>query len=284
MSDQNEALEKLGITNVRNASSNTTAAVSNIFEPPAELVSLPTRGYLYKDVTNDADILERGSVRVRPMTVNEEKILNTPRLVKSGQALDMIFRNCIKSSIDPGELTSSDRVYLMLWLRSVSYGNIYKFWIQSQDPSSQGKFQTQVDLSKHPITEFEDPNIREPFEVVLPASKMKVQFRLPRGKDEIEIMRLQNEEKQTLGAIDQSSVYRLMNVITRIELPDGSEVDKKMYAKVISSWIARDAGTLRNKLVEVDCGIQDIKVSDPRTGYEFETSIPITEDFFRVTE
>ena len=282
MSDTNEQLARLGINSLKNAGTNLSTATS-IFEPPAELVVLPTHGYLYKNDTTDPDVLA-GNIRIRPMTVNEEKILSTPRLVKSGQALDMIFRNCIKSDISPGDLTSSDRVYLMLYLRSISYGNIYKFWIQSQDPENDNKFQFEVDLSKHPIDEFEDPTIVEPFSVVLPVSKMKVCFRLPRGKDETEIIRLQNEEKQTIGAVDSSGVYRLMNVIIRIETADGQEIDKKMYSKVISSWITRDAGTLRNKITEVDCGIQDIVVADPKTGKTFTTSIPITEDFFRVTE
>jgi hypothetical protein len=205
-------------------------------------------------------------------------------LVKTGQALDLIFRNCIKSRIDPTELLSSDRVYLMLWLRSISYGNIYKFWIQSQDPSAtQKRIQWEVDLSKQPIREFTDPTIQEPFTIVLPYSKKTVVYRLPRGKDEVEMMKLQNQTK-ALDAIDQSGVQRLISVIVAIVNADGTQIDRKMYNREISGWVTRDASELRNALNDNDCGIEPIMIQDPNTGYEFEVQIPITEDFFRVTK
>lgn len=289
-------LEAMGITTVKNkntsspsiepsmsASIGYTAPINNN-EPPAEYVELPSHGFMYKSVTDDPDVLEKGRILIRPMTVEEEKILNTPRLVKTGQALDLIFRNCIKSRIDPTELLSSDRVYLMLWLRSISYGNIYKFWIQSQDPSAtQKRIQWEVDLSKQPIREFTDPTIQEPFTIVLPYSKKTVVYRLPRGKDEVEMMKLQNQTK-ALDAIDQSGVQRLISVIVAIVNADGTQIDRKMYNREISGWVTRDASELRNALNDNDCGIEPIMIQDPNTGYEFEVQIPITEDFFRVTK
>ena len=109
------------------------------------------------------------------MTVHEEKILSTTRLVKS-QALDMIFQNVIESKgkggtpLDVTQLLSSDRVFIMLWLRSVSYGNGYKFNIQC--PSCQQRFEHVVDLSNHPIKELDKENpITEPLTFTFPLSK-----------------------------------------------------------------------------------------------------------------
>jgi len=290
MSDS-EKLKELGITNTANTSpgetksfNNTATSGSNLmFEPDAELVEIPSHGYLYKNVTNDPDILERGSLRIRPMTVHEEKILTTSRLVRSGQALDLIFRNCIKSNIDPGELLSSDRVYIMLWLRSISYGNIYKFWLQSQDPSNPGRFQWEVDLEKHAIKELVDADIMEPFEVELPISKITLQFRLPRGKDELEIIKMNNQPK---GAddTDDTIVKRLSSIIIKATKANGEEIPSNLYDPMVNSMVARDASIFRNKIDEIDCGIEDIHVEDPQTGFAFSTSIPITEDFFRITE
>lgn len=288
MSDADK-LKELGIENVANAGpgnkgfkNNATAGSNLMFEPDAELVEIPSHGYLYKDVTSDPDIIERGSLRVRPMTVHEEKILTTSRLVRSGQALDLIFRNCIKSDIDPGELLSSDRVFIMLWLRSISYGNIYKFWIQSQDPSNPGRFQWEVDLSQHPIKEFGDEDISEPFEFTLP-SGYKIWFRLPRGKDELEIIKMNNQPKG-LEDTDETIVKRLSSIIIKAERKTGEEIPSNQYDAFINSLVARDASAFRQELERLDAGVEDIRVSDPRTGYEFTTSIPITEDFFRVTE
>jgi hypothetical protein len=43
------------------------------------------------------------------MTGEEEQILSTPRWVKKGKAIDMIFRRCIKEPINTDELLSVDR-------------------------------------------------------------------------------------------------------------------------------------------------------------------------------
>ena len=261
-----------------------TSAPSNefFFEPGSELVEIPSHGLLYKNVTDDIDILEKGSIRIRPMTVKEEKILTTTRLVKSGQALDLIFKNVIKSKIEPEELLSSDRVFIMLWLRSVSYGNIYKFNLQC--PSCQGRFEYEVDLGDHAITEFTDKDIKEPFELTLPVSKFKIQYRLPRGKDEIEIIKLQNQPKK-LNDSDDSIVRRLSSILLKVENSEEKEVPKSLYQGFVESLIARDASAFRNDLEKNDCGVEDIKnISCPHCGHEYDTPIPITESFFRASE
>lgn len=257
---------------------------SLMFEPAAELVEIPSRGYLYKGTTTDPEILEKGGIRVRPMTVHEEKILSTPRLVKSGQALDMVFRNVIKSQIDPSNLLSSDRVFVMLWLRNISYGNVYKFSIQCQNQNCQKKFETEIDLNKHPIKELTDPNISEPFEITLPVSKFKLIFRLPRGIDEIEIIKMQNQPKK-IDDTDDSIVKRLSSVVLKIIKPDGIELPINQKDLFIESMVARDASTFRNKLEELDCGIEDIKdIVCPFCEQQFNATIPITENFFRTTD
>ena len=170
----------------------------------------------------------------------------------------------------------------MLWLRSVSYGNVYKFWLQSQDPANPGKFQWEVNLDAHPIKEFENPEISEPFKMTTP-SGYNIEFRLPRGKDELEIIKLQNQPKG-LEDTDDTIVKRLSSILIKVTTKDGTEIPKSQFDPFINSLVARDASALRNAIDEIDCGVEDIEVTDPQTGFEFSTSIPITEDFFRVTE
>lgn len=260
-----------------------------IFEPAAELVEIPSHGYLYKDITDDPEILEKGAIRIRPMTVHEEKILATARLVKSGQALDMVFANVIKSKgkgderLDPGMLLSSDRVYIMLWLRSISYGNIYKFNLICPSTLCQKRFEFEVDLNNHPISEITDASISEPFEFELPFTKHKLSFRLPRGRDEIEIIKLQNQPKK-MNEIDDSIVKRLSSIIFEIFDPEGNKLPTKHIDPFVESMIAGDASSFRNELERIDSGIEDIKgIQCPHCDYEFDTPIPITENFFRTS-
>lgn len=263
-------------------------AQSSVFLPPAEFVELPSHGILYGGITDDPDILDKGGLKIRPMTVNEEKILSTTRLVKSGQALDMVFQNVITSTgkagqpLDVGQLLSSDRVFIMLWLRSVSYGNEYKFDIQC--PSCQQRFEESVDLSAHPIKEMsKESPISEPLVFELPISKYILTYRLPRGVDEIELIKLGNAAKK-VNQTDDSIVRRLQSLIFKIER-DGVEVPKNQHSSFIESMIAGDASAFRQELERVDAGVEDIKgITCPSCGYEFDTSIPITESFFRTTE
>jgi hypothetical protein len=292
-----EKLKELGIENLANIKAggiqkaapsssykNTATGDSKLmFEPDAELVDLPSHGYLYKSITDDPDIIERGQIRIRPMTVHEEKILTTARLVKTGQALDLIFRNCIKSRIDPGEMLSSDRVFVMLWLRSISYGNIYRFFVNTQDPASQiGKFEVEVDLSNHPIKEMEDPNIKEPFEVTLP-SGYKITYRLPRGKDEVEIIKMNNQPKG-ISDTDETIVKRLSSIIVEAKKKDGTVIPQTQYDSFVDSLVTRDASAFRKAIDNVDCSVEQIQVTDPSTGYSWDMELPITESFFSVSD
>ncbi len=260
---------------------------STMFLPPAEFIELPSHGLLYHNITDDPDILEKGGIRIRPMTVNEEKILSTTRLVKSGQALDMIFQNVIQSKgkngapLDASQLLSSDRVFIMLWLRSISYGNEYKFNIQC--PSCQQRFEQAVDLSNHPVKEMDTTNPpREPFTFTLPFANYTLTYRLPRGVDEIELIKMGNAAKK-VNQTDDSIVKRLHSLILKVE-KDGQEIPTHQIGAFVESMIGGDASAFRQELEKVDAGIEDIKdIACPSCGYEFDSPIPITENFFRST-
>jgi hypothetical protein len=285
MATDAEKLEQLGITKVANAKAGHSPIKQAIsvnsdlmFEPEAENIEIPSKNYLYRDILKDNDALQNGYLKIRPMTVNEEKILTTNRLVKTGQALDLIFSNCIKTDIDPAEILSSDRVFIMLWLRKISYGEKYRFWVQSQDPSNQSRFEWEIDLNTIGVKSFNDPEIREPFTTKLP-SGYEITFRLPRGKDELEIIKMGNQPKG-MDSTDETIVKRLSSIIIEAKLKDGKVIPPTQYDSFINSLITRDASAFREAIDEIDCGIDDIEIIDPQTGYTWTQSIPITASFF----
>ena len=251
-----------------------------VMEPPAEVVELPSHGALYKDVTDDPDILE-GKIRIRPMTLTEEKILATTRLIKTGQALDMVFRNCIKSKIDPLDLLSSDRLYLMFYLRGISYGNEYTFTLRCPNPNCGRQFRYTVDISQQPVKEMGE-DIEEPIKVELPKTKAIIYYHLPRGRDEVALRKLEEKTLHT-SDVDNSATERFIRLIDRIEAPDGTELEKKEWRSFLNSLIAYDISYLREDMSEKDGGIEAIKsLTCPYCAEEFDADIPITVDFFRV--
>ena len=152
-------------------------------EPPAEEVTLPSKGKFYKGIIAD----KKGKLLIRPMTLKEEKIFTTERLLKNGQAIDMVFRNCIKTpGIDTTEILSSDRMFLLFFLRAISYGTIYA--VKTKCPGCGTDNENKLDIAKLPINEPPEA-LTDPFNMTLPSSNLNITMRLSRGRDESEMIK-----------------------------------------------------------------------------------------------
>src|SRR5690606_17492699 len=85
------------------------AALSKLSDPNQwEEFEFPSKGRFYTDIPP--------VVHIRPMTGEEEQILATPRFVKKGKAIDMIFDRCIREKINTEDLLSVDRTHLLIYL------------------------------------------------------------------------------------------------------------------------------------------------------------------------
>jgi len=252
------------------------------FEPPAEEVELPSHGYLYQNATSDKLVLN-GKLLIRPMTMTEEKILSTNRLIKTGQALNMVFRNCIKSDIDPEDLLSSDRIFLMYWLRAISYGPEYTFTLRCPNPTCPvGKFKYTVDISKQPVKEM-SADIKEPIELKLKRSGATIFYNLSRGRTETQARQLRNKKLINATDIDNTSTERLGLLIKKIVTPQGEELEVSKWNMFLNSLIGEDSSIIRDDMNEKDAGIEPIKnIRCPHCDEEFDEDIPITTEFFRV--
>lgn len=260
----------------------TSTAPVPSFEPPAEMVALPSRGHAYAGVTKDEDILS-GHIKVRPMTLTEEKILATNRLIKTGQALDMVYSNCIKSDINPLDLLSSDRLFIMFYLRGISYGHDYTFTIRCPNITCTKKFKYTVDISKQEIKEIEH-ELEYPLQVTLPRSGATIYYRLPTGRVEKEVRNLQESRQKAVDDVDDSATDRLKLLIERIVDPNGDDLEKNQWLMFLNSLIGGDAAILRDEMTYNDANIEPIKnINCPYCGEEFDEDIPITVDFFRVS-
>jgi len=240
-----------------------------------ESVLLPSKGALYpKDWTKD------GKISIRPMTIKEEKILNTVRLVKSGKALDMIFRACIeKPEIKVEELLSGDRSFLLFYLRCISYGAAYEYRINC--PSCSTQFENVYNLNEMKVKYLGD-KFKEPVDFVLPISKKRIAYRLLRGADEVAMIEERERKLSSFNAdqIDDSITFRLSQTIELLE----SVTDKFEIARLVDNMLAGDAAALRQNMIDTDCGVDtSVKHICPKCANEFQADIPLTVDFFRFT-
>lgn len=89
---------------------------------PGSTFRLPSQALFYSP-SEISDTVKNGEVEVYPMTAFDEIILNTPDKLLSGKAITEIFQRCIPQILDANALLAKDVDFLMVCLRSVSFGN-----------------------------------------------------------------------------------------------------------------------------------------------------------------
>lgn len=249
------------------------------FEPQAIPVEVPSHGYLYRGLTDDKDVT-KGIVKIRPLTLAEEKILTTDRFVQQGVALDMVLENCIKSDVDPVELLSSDRVYLLFYLRGMSYGLDYTFDVKCYHCGH--NFQQEVQIDQLPVTEWgSKEDAQEPIEGVFPMSGAAFKARFMRGKDEQELV-AKERELRNFSEADSGASDSLLLLIDEITLSDGETLGPADKEDFINHMVAGDTDYFREVLRERSCGIQPMDhIYCPRCQGELEFNVPLGRNFFR---
>jgi hypothetical protein len=249
-----------------------------------EEVELPSKGKYYKGA------IPEGKLEVRMMYQEEEEIMTSVRYLQTGKAVDMVLKNCIKSlpsGFTTEDLVAGDRVYLLMWLRIVSYGSDFETEIMC--PFKKKNFEHTFYLDKCEVKGAVSENgecLQEPFSVELPVSKLKVWFRLPRGKDEAYLAQISDDA--ATGAKISLISERMNLLITKVEdMKTGEVEDRAVYfkAKYLKRIPARDSAVFKNELEYVSPGIKLVeKVISPFNGAEFKTGIPISQDFFSVKD
>ena len=254
------------------------ASHSSRFEPAAVPVELPSHGHLYKGMKADSD-LKKGVIKIRPLTLKEEKILTTNRLLQQGKALDMILDNCIKSDVDPMDLLSADRIYILFYLRGMSYGLEYDFNVRCYRCGTD--FVQKLEIDKLPIKEWESvEEAEEPWETELPVSGAKVLSHFMRGHEENELVSKTREVKSFNEADDDIEISTSM-LIDEIWIGE-EKLDDADKADFIENMIAGDTSSWRDELNGRECGIKQLEnIFCPRCESQLEFNIPLDRNFFR---
>jgi len=259
-----------------------------------EEVTLPSRGMYYGGNPWSKVGLPGGVIEVRPWTINEEKILNTTRFVKSHKALDMIFEKTTRFPDDfkADDLLIGDRAFLLFYFRGISYGNIYEFSVKCTNEDCAITSSHEYDLNNMvgTIVPANESIGNEPFDVLLPdASRraggdIKVQVRFSRQFDVKSMLRTQNQKKvvgmRDSGLADDSLAQELMQNIVSVN----GKSDQVVIRKFVNYMSALDASVIREFLKKHTPRIgTEIEVTCPHCDNEMRLELPITENFFRYT-
>jgi hypothetical protein len=237
-----------------------------------EEVTLPSIGKFY----DGTDGPTNGILHIKPMTGEEEQILATPRFVKKGQAVNMIFSRCIQEQFRPENLLSVDRTFLLIYLRGISYGSEYE--VEVKDPDSDRKFTTVIDLDSLSVERCPEdygPILSDK----LPKTGLRVAYRLSRGKDETELQEHRERRLKVSGdtASDDSLLFRTAQLVESIE----TVVNKNEIMALLRNLPIQDLSYIRNLVTDPPFGVETkVSIISPVSSEEFEIELPLEANFF----
>ncbi len=235
-------------------------------------VTLPSNGQFY-----DGKI-PGGTVQVEPMGTREEKLFSSGE-ASGSSILDKLFSTCVKSPIPSLDLVLGDRLFLLLKIREVSYGDDYLYTFYCDECRSRSA--ATVNLSSlrilHPMVGSDGT-----FEVRLPLTGVQVKLRLLTGQDEEKVKQYarQLRTKQTVNVEGVEYVYRLARRIVSIDGKEDISIREAM--EFVESLKGMDSVAVKDALDENEVG-PDLEVSPIcHCGYAVEPmTLPMTKEFFR---
>lgn len=237
-----------------------------------EEIELPSKGRFYDGENGPID----GIIAVKPMTGEEEQILATPRFVRRGQAINMIFKNCMRDAYKPENLLTIDRTYLLIYLRGISYTTKYE--VEVKCPDCERKFETTINLDEmfvEPCPDEYGPILQD----VLPNTKLPFTYRLSTGKDEQDITDYRDRRVKQFGdnATDDTLTYRTAMLLHEI---DGIKAKNDLQV-LLKNLPINDVSYIRNCINEPPFGVDtNIEIVCPSCMHDFSVDLPLEASFF----
>ena len=236
---------------------------------PTETIDLPSKGLFYPN--------KKSTVEIKYMTAEEDNILFSSDLIKSGKVLDVLLEAVIKDKdLRPDDMLSGDRNYVLIEARRTGLGDDYKPG-KVRCESCANDFEPTVDLSllkSREITEI--PDSEGFYSVALPVTKINIKFRLLRGSDE---KRLSKAMEKKSG---NSRVSRLITERYLLQIMEvNGNRDKTYINKFISAMPTKDSLFFREYNRQLEPGIDlNYEFECEHCGHLQERDVPITSKLF----
>ena len=180
---------------------------------------------------------------LRELTGVEEELLTNTRLMRSGDGLNQVLRNCLVrlgeqadiSIHDVLDLLAGDRLFILVKLRQVSLGDEVMLTLVCPNPTCRATSQVPVNLEDLSVTPY--PGERE-FTCALPSSGQTVTF-----------VHLDGHREKRLAALPEATITQAM--LIRIVAVDGQAPTKQ----TLNIMSLKDRQALRQAMLGADGGI-----------------------------
>jgi len=260
--------------NIDNANQNRDGAAG--FVVPRDFVMLPSKGVIYPI---DSPLHGLEEIEVRHLTAQDEDVLTSRSLLRSGKALDAVLNNVIlNKAVKADKMISGDKNAILTFLRITGYGPEYL--VQIDCPSCGADVKHEFDLSTlsmrfldvSPIADGENR-----FEYTLPSGN-QIHFKFLTTEEENAISdQLEKAKKMTNSPFDSNVTTRLKHQLVSVN-GDDNHATINQFVDVMS---VRDSRAFRKYFDDIEPDVlmkQDFDC--PHCGHRGEVDIPITVGFF----
>lgn len=247
--------------------------IDNEFAVLTDDVELPSLGAFYAN--------GKKSVKVKYITADEDDVLFSPELIKSGRVLDALLQIvCLDKDLNPEDMIVGDRNAILIHVRKTGMGDSYKPG-KMTCPSCGEQYEPEVNLSLLKLKYLENkPDERGEFDFLLPIMKKNIKFRLLNGRDENKIGKA-TQTTTKKGATN----YKVSRAITeryRLQIMEvEGNRDKTYIAKLISAMPMRDSLVFREYSKIISPGVDfNYQFECTNCGHSYEDDVPMTYRLF----
>ena len=182
-------------------------------------------------------------LELREMTGAEEELLTNQRLIRSGEAINQVLRNCfvrLGEKTDPDlaevmKLLSGDRLFALVRLRQISRGDEVELELSCPNSACRMSNFVTINLEDLKVTPY--------------GEEREFAFKLPGSKKAVRFEYLDGHKEKRLASLREPNITSAM--LIRILDIDGKAPSKKSLAEMSM----RDRNALRQEMSRVDAGI-----------------------------
>lgn len=240
---------------------------------PGRIFQLPSRGIFYKNGELD-DTVKQGEIHVQPLSAMDEIIMKNPDQLFSGQAVEQVYRTCVRGVNKPTELLAKDVDAIMLFLRTVTYGPTFEYTVKHEcKDAKEHSYVADIDQMIAQLKMIDPTTVDAVYQVEL-QNHQHVKLRPNRYAQVIELIK-HNQGKVELTVEDQKFNFRTM-LSGMIESVDDI-TDPKLIAEWIDALQSTFTSRLTSKLDEVNNWGPSMKwnTTCKDCGEVFEVELPI---------
>jgi len=200
---------------------------------PGETFQLPSSGLFYND-GELAPSVQNGELHVYPMTALDEIIIKTPDMLFSGEAIKQIFARCIPDVIKPMRLLAKDVDYLLICLRSVSFGDsVAVLHTHNCEGAKEHKYDVSINTFISQVKNLDTTRLNNEYKCVMDDGKHV--FISPMRYDAVVDMMatIDPDRELTPEEINNEMVSQLAGLIVKVVIP--AQTNGNTEAQVIHS-------------------------------------------------